>query len=87
MNQTTYEQSGAGVSQADRIFDALLRASTECAVADGWVTLPQLVAISGGYAVHSRIADLRKRGYDIEQTSVRRAGKVHSFYRLRREMS
>jgi len=85
MNQTTYEQSGSGVSQADRIFDALLRASTGCAVADGWVTLPQLVAISGGYAVHSRVADLRKRGYDIEQTSVRRAGKVHSFYRLRRE--
>lgn len=83
MNQTTYERSGAGVSQADRIFDALLRASTECAVADGWVTLPQLVAISGGYAVHSRVADLRKRGYDIEQTSVRRAGKVHSFYRLK----
>ncbi len=85
MNQTTYEQPGAGVSQADRLFDALLRASTECAVADGWVTLPQLVAISGGYAVHSRVADLRKRGYDIEQTSVRRAGKVHSFYRLRRK--
>jgi hypothetical protein len=87
MNQTTYEQSGSGVSQADRIFDALLRASTECAVADGWVTLPQLVAISGGYAVHSRIADLRKRGHDIEQMSVRRTGKVHSFYRLRREIA
>lgn len=83
MNQATFEQSGSGVSQADRIFDALLRASTECAVADGWVTLPQLVAISGGYAVHSRIADLRKRGHDIEQMSVHRSGKVHSFYRLR----
>jgi hypothetical protein len=87
MNQITYEQFGAGVSQADRILDALLRASTDLAVADGWVTLPQLVAISGGYAVHSRVADLRKRGYDIEQTSVRRAGKVHSFYRLRREIA
>lgn len=85
MNQQLYQATGSGLSQSDRIFDALLRASTDLAVADGWVTLPQLVAISGGYAVHSRVADLRKRGYDIEQTSVRRAGKVHSFYRLRRE--
>lgn len=85
MNQQLYEATGAGVSQADRILEALLRASTECPLGHEWVTLPQLVAVSGGYAVHSRVADLRKRGYDIEQTSVRRAGKVHSFYRLRRE--
>ena len=85
MNQQLYQATGSGLSQSDRIFDALLRASTDLAVSDGWVTLPQLVAVSGGYAVHSRVADLRKRGYDIEQTSVRRAGKVHSFYRLRRE--
>ena len=85
MNQQLYQATGSGLSQSDRIFDALLRASTECPLGNDWVTLPQLVAISGGYAVHSRVSDLRKRGYDIEQTSVRRAGKVHSFYRLRRE--
>lgn len=87
MNQQLYEATGAGVSQADRILEALLRASTECPLGHEWVTLPQLVAVSGAYAVHSRVADLRKRGYDIEQISVRRSGKVHSFYRLRREIA
>lgn len=87
MNQTNYEQSGAGLSQADKILFALHAQQSFCGgmVEDGgWLSLPQLVNVSGGYAVHSRVADLRKRGYDIEQTSVRRAGKVHSFYRLRR---
>jgi len=87
MNQQLYEATSAGVSQADRILEALLRASIEFPLGHEWVTLPQLVAVSGGYAVHSRVADLRKRGYDIEQTSVRRAGKVHSFYRLRRAIA
>ena len=88
MNQTTYEQSGAGLSQADKILLALRVQQSCCGgmIEDtGWLSLPYLVEFSGGYAVHSRVADLRKRGYDIEQTSVRRAGKVHSFYRLRRE--
>lgn len=86
MNQTTFEQSGAGLSQADKILFALRSQQSCCGgmIEDaGWLSLPQLVNVSGGYAVHSRVADLRKRGHDIEQTSVRRGGKVHSFYRLK----
>ena len=76
MNQTTFEASGSGPTQNDRILTRLCQAVGE------WVSLPDLVACSGAYAVHSRVADLRKAGYVIEQESVRRAGKVHSFYRL-----
>jgi hypothetical protein len=86
MNQTTYEQSGAGLSQCDlvllRLRHALQAAETHNVPVD-WVSLPDLVQACGGYAVHSRVADLRRRGHDIEQMSVHRAGKVHSFYRLR----
>ena len=76
MNQTAYETSAAGLTQNDRILTRL------CQAVGDWVSLPDLVACSGAYAVHSRVADLRKAGYVIEQESVRRAGKVHSFYRL-----
>jgi hypothetical protein len=76
VNQTTFESSGAGLTQNDRILTRLSQAE------GAWVGLPDLVACSGAYAVHSRVADLRKAGYVIEQESVRRAGKVHSFYRL-----
>lgn len=86
MNQTTYEQSGAGLSQCDLVLLRLRRAFNNAKrynVPVDWVSLPDLVEECGGYAVHSRVADLRKRGHDIEQMSVRRDGKVHSFYRLR----
>lgn len=86
MNQTTFQQSGAGLSQCDKILLALRVQQSCCGgmIEDtSWLSLPYLVEISGGYAVHSRVADLRKRGHDIEQMSVRRTGKVHSFYRLR----
>ena len=76
MNQTADETSAAGLTQNDRILTRL------CQAVGDWVSLPDLVACSGAYAVHSRVADLRKAGYVIEQESVRRAGKVHSFYRL-----
>jgi hypothetical protein len=44
--------------------------------------MPDLARIAGGYAVHSRIADLRKRGYRISQMSDKRGRKVWSYYRL-----
>lgn len=75
MNQQIYQHTESGRSQSERIL-AHLR------LAAGWVHLPDLVRVSGGYAVHSRIADLRKRGYVIEQESVHRGRAVHSFYRL-----
>jgi hypothetical protein len=75
MNQTQYVAANAGKSQADRILGALRHAA-------GWAHLPDLVKASGAYAVHSRIADLRKRGHRIEHESVHRGRAVHSFYRL-----
>jgi hypothetical protein len=47
-----------------------------------WVPMPHLARISGAYAVHSRIAELRKRGHSIG-THVKNVGHLkHSFYRL-----
>lgn len=77
MNQADYAAANAGKSQADRIL-AYLRQGQPA----GWAHLPDLVKTSGSYAVHSRIADLRKRGYRIEQMSVHQGRAVHSFYKL-----
>jgi hypothetical protein len=46
--------------------------------------MPDLARIAGGYAVHSRIADLRKRGHRIAWMQERKPGtrKVWSYYRL-----
>lgn len=82
MNQQAYVYSGTGLSQCDLVLARLLELNEADQSRDGWVGLPDLVHACGGYAVHSRVADLRKKGYGIEQSSVRRAGKVHSFYRL-----
>jgi len=42
---------------------------------------------SGAFAVHSRISDLRQRGYTIDQKNVRTADRaIHSYYRLRQNM-
>ena len=49
---------------------------------DGWVGLPELGRASGSWAVHSRIADLRKSGHDIRNRTRRAFGKCLSFYRL-----
>jgi len=48
-----------------------------------WVSMPDLVTASGGYSVHSRIAELRRRGHVIEnQVEQRPGGKRVSRYRL-----
>lgn len=48
-----------------------------------WVDMYELFALSGAYAVHSRISDLRKCGCRIECKIVGRGdGKTISFYRL-----
>ncbi len=44
--------------------------------------MPRLVAVSGAYAVHSRVSDLRARGHVIAHRNVHRKGQVHSFYML-----
>lgn len=48
-----------------------------------WISMPNLWAISGAFAVHSRVAALRKRGVRIAN-KVERApdGTKHSYYQL-----
>ncbi len=64
-------------SQSSVILDILI------ALRGRWVSMPDLATASGGYAVHSRIAELRKHGHVIENKVERRAdGKRVSRYRL-----
>lgn len=46
-----------------------------------WVAMPRLYRVSGAYAVHSRISELRGDGYRIE-CKVRGSRPRRSFYRL-----
>ena len=76
-SQAQFVQSpGNTPSQEDAIL-AVLEAHPLC-----WVAMPYLYAQSGSMAVHSRIASLRKKGYNITN-KVDRATKPHaSFYML-----
>ena len=48
-----------------------------------YVAMPELAQFSGAYAVHSRIAELRKRGHVIEnRTQKAKDGTRLSWYRL-----
>ena len=76
MKQTEYKARGDGVSQANRILRTLL------ADAGRWVSMVRLWRVSGSMAVHSRISDLRKRGYGITQKSLRVNRVIHSYYKL-----
>ena len=46
------------------------------------IAMPFLVNLCGGYAIHSRISDLRKRGYQIENSLDRSSKPYKSYYRL-----
>jgi hypothetical protein len=72
---THHPSAPAGASQCD-----LILASLQCQ--GGWVSLVHLAAISGSMAVHSRIADLRARGHNIEHRNERVGRMIHSSYRL-----
>jgi biotin operon repressor len=76
--QLEFQLRGNGASQCDRILDALQDARGD------WVSMPELARVSGAYAVHSRVADLRARGFHVEHRSERgEDGRtIHSFYRL-----
>lgn len=66
-------------SQADKILKRLESARTF----GGWVPMPTLSDASGAYAVNSRVAELRKRGYVIENKVTRQQdGTRMSWYRL-----
>lgn len=68
-NQTT------DPTQAERILQRLRATPGE------WVPMPELARVSGAFAVHSRISELRESGAVIEcrQTGSR---PRHSFYRI-----
>lgn len=77
--QLEFQAKAGGHSQADKILARLTASTGE------WVEMPELVRVSGGYAVHSRIADLRKRGegkFQIDHRNENVEGKIHSFYKL-----
>ena len=76
MTQAEFALERKPSSQCDLILDELLR------YGGNWVSMPRLYKVSGAFAVHSRIADLRKRGYSIEQRSERVGGTCRSEYRL-----
>lgn len=76
--QLEFAVAGAGTSQCDKIL-AHLRGHT-----GQWVAMPDLVTESGSFNIHSRISDLRKRGYTIEQKNERNQhnNQIKSFYRI-----
>lgn len=78
MTQSEHAATGASISQCYAILGELILRRGE------WVPMPDLARISGAYAVHSRIAELRRRGHRIDAKQERRPGtrKVWSYYRL-----
>jgi hypothetical protein len=77
MNQREFEFSGAGSSQCECILNRLRAEPGQ------WIPMPTLWKCSGAFAVHSRIADLRKRGHHIEHRNDRAEdGTILSSYRL-----
>lgn len=77
-SQAQFETDGKAPSQTSRFITALMEANGQ------FVGLPALVEAIGGFAVHSRAADARKMGYNIENHTVlnRETGKRMSFYRV-----
>lgn len=78
MTQTEHAATGAGLSQCDAILAMLKHKVGQ------WVPMPDLASVAGAYAVHSRIAELRKRGHRIDSRQERMPGtrRVWSYYRL-----
>ena len=74
--QLEFTARAGGKSQADKILERLLQTPGE------WVPMPELYQVSGAFAVHSRVSDLRKRHFKIEQQNVLMNGVQHSYYRL-----
>jgi len=74
---TDHTSQAAGTSQCEAILAELQRANGE------WVAMPHLGDASGSRNVHSRIADLVKRGHNIENKQISKGRQRHSFYRLK----
>lgn len=76
MTQTEYQRAALGQSQEARIMKELIDAQGE------WVPMRKLGRVSRSMNVHSRIAELRKRGHVIPNKCDRSGRVVKSFYRL-----
>lgn len=76
--QMEFKASGGAPSQTDKFITCLMEAH------GAWVSLPQIVQAIGGYAAHSRAANAREMGYNIENKVEydRATGTRHSFYRI-----
>lgn len=76
MNQSTYTAQDCGKSQNQLVLEMLVLAGGE------WVSLPDLMRHSGSANVHSRVADLRKRGHDVQWKRTQVGRRIHSWYRM-----
>lgn len=75
--ELAFRANRGGVTQTDTILRVLLERRGE------WVSMPELWRASGAFAVHSRVADIRKRGFTVEQRSRRdQDGTCKSCYRI-----
>lgn len=66
----------SNVSQGSKILYYLYRRRGQ------WVSMPRLWRASGAFAVHSRVADLRREGHAIENRTTQSGREKHSEYRL-----
>lgn len=78
MTQTEFALQTGPQSQATAILGVLVEHR------GSWVSMPLLARLSGSLNVHSRVADLRKRGEQIEHRNERDGRTVRSFYRVKR---
>lgn len=76
MNQSTYTAQDCGKSQNQLVLEMLILAGGE------WVSLPDLMRHSGSANIHSRVADLRKRGHAIQWRRRQEGRRILSWYRI-----
>ena len=76
MDQSTYTAQDCGKSQNQLVLEMLVLAGGE------WVSLPDLMRHSGSANVHSRVADLRRRGHDVQWKRTQVGRRIHSWYRM-----
>lgn len=77
-SQAEFIATGGAQSQTAKFITFLMEAQ------GAWVGLPSIVDAIGGYAAHSRAANAREMGYNIENRQERDpvTGKRLSFYRI-----
>lgn len=73
---TDHPIESTGTSQCALILARLQQTPGE------WVPMPALARVSGAYAVHSRVNDLRRRSHRIDHRNLHHGRKILSQYRL-----